>query len=79
MIDFKTERKLQLRIGIMQIDNQIALDTPFPVSLFNDNAKMKDHEISQPFFNLSLIISKNVKDVMYFKKIEFLIQKILLQ
>ena len=39
LIDFKVERKVQFRIGTVQIDNQIALDTPFPVTLFSVNSK----------------------------------------
>ena len=79
LIDFKIERKIQLRIGTVQIDNQIALDTPFPVTLFNANVKKKEVDKFQPFFNLSLVIFKNVPDVLYFKKMEFLIQKIILE
>jgi len=81
-IEFKTETRLQLRIGVMQIDNQIAIDTPFPVTLFNENVKInKEEDIKdiKPFFNLNLVISKDVPEVLYFKKVEFLIQKIILQ
>lgn len=79
-IDFKTERRLQFRIGHMQVDNQFALDTPYPVTLYSNNVIMeKNKEKMKPFFNLNLIISKNVPDVMYFKKVEFLIQKMVLQ
>lgn len=64
----------------MQVDNQFALDTPYPVTLYSNNVIMeKNKEKSKPFFNLNLIISKNVPDVMYFKKVEFLIQKMVLQ
>ena len=79
-IDFKTERRLQLRIGLTQIDNQLTFDTPFPVTVFSENKKAeKDGEKIKPFFNLNLIIAKDVPDVMYFKKIEFLIQKLVIQ
>lgn len=64
----------------MQIDNQIALDTPFPVTLYNENTKVSsDSDEVKPFFNINIVISKDVPEVIYFKKIEFLIQKIILQ
>ena len=64
----------------MQIDNQFALDTPFPVTLYSNNTSdAKKQEKVQPFFNLNLVISKNVPEVFYFKKIEFLIQKMVVR
>lgn len=41
----------------MQIDNQFALDTPFPVTLYSNNTpEGKKQEKGQPFFNLNLVI-----------------------
>jgi vacuolar protein sorting-associated protein 13A/C len=79
LIDFKTERRFQLRIKQMQIDNQFAIDTNYPVTLFSHNIKVtKDQDEMIPFFNFSMVLAKDVPDVIYFKKIEFLVQKIIL-
>ena len=79
-MEFKNERRMQFRIGVMQIDNQVQLDTPFPITLYNENSKVKKNSDKvKPFFNLNIVVSKQVPEVMYFKKIEFLIQKMILQ
>ena len=81
LIDFKTERKIQLRITQMQIDNQFAVETNYPVTLFSHNikkAKNKDASDMKPFFNLNIVYARDIPDVIYFKKIEFLIQKIII-
>lgn len=79
LIDFRTERKIQLRILQMQIDNQFAIETTYPVTFFSQNTKEdKDRKVTQPFFNLNIVYCKDVPDVVFFKKIEFLIQKIII-
>ena len=56
----------------MQIDNQFELDTAFPVTLFSSTTSIeKEGEKAQPFFNLNLVVSKDIPEVLYFKKIEF--------
>jgi hypothetical protein len=68
LIDFKTQRKIQLKIGRMQMDNQYEYDTPFPVILFSKNLKLIEKDtIVKPFFNLNMIMSRNIPDVLYFK------------
>lgn len=63
----------------MQIDNQFAIDTNYPVTLFSHNIKVdQEQEEIKPFFNFSTVIAKDVPDVIYFKKIEFLVQKIII-
>ena len=63
----------------MQIDNQFAVEMNYPVTLFSHNIKAdKGKEEIRPFFNLNMVYAKDVPDVIYFKKIEFLVQKIIL-
>ena len=92
-MEYQNEKRMQLRIGVMQIDNQAQLDAPFPITLYNENpedkekskrkmkSKTKNKEPIElkPFFNLNMVVSKHVPEVMYFKKVEFLIQKMILQ
>ncbi|CAI2385812.1 unnamed protein product [Moneuplotes crassus] len=81
LIDFKTERKIQLRVSNMQFDNQFSIETAYPVTLFSQKSKMnkdKEVELSQPFFNLNIVYCKDIPDVVFFKKIEFLIQRIII-
>jgi len=64
----------------MQIDNQFELDTAFPVTLFSSNISIeKEGEKAQPLFNLNLVVAKDIPEVLYFKKIEFLIQKVVVR
>jgi P pilus assembly chaperone PapD len=54
-IDFASQRKLQLRISKMQIDNQTPYDATLPVILFSKNMKTKDEDtVVKPFFNLNI-------------------------
>jgi hypothetical protein len=78
-IESEHERIMQLRLGGIQIDNQVKLYTPFPITLYNANANVNNgKEETKPFFNLNLAMSKNIPGVMYFEKISFLIQQMIL-
>ena len=63
----------------MQFDNQFAIEINYPVTLFSHNTQIKENkEEIKPFFNLNMVYAKNIPDVIYFKKIEFLIQKVII-
>ena len=73
---FESQLKFQLKVGELQLDNQLAYRVPYPV-IVQSTALKKQHEASTrrlAFFDIALILRTNVSAVYYFELVDCLIQ-----
>jgi len=73
---FESQIKFHLKVGELQLDNQLAYRVPYPVILQSTALKkQRENETRKmAFFDISVIMHTNVQAVYYFELIDCLIQ-----
>ncbi len=73
---YETQVKLQLNLGELQLDNQLAFRVPYPVILQSTALKKQRDGIGRPpaFFQLVVAMRTNAQPVKYFELVDCQIQ-----
>ena len=73
---YESQLKLQLNVGELQLDNQLAYSVPYPVIMQSTALKRQSGgpERPPPFFQVAVAMRTNAQPVYYFELVDCLVQ-----